>query len=159
MKIDRSDTLILSALQADGRLTVVELAERVGLSPTPCARRIRALEQGGAIEGYTALVNPARVGLNVQAFIQIKLQQHADDIVTVFQRELSKFEEVISCYATTGAFDFLVYVTVPDLEALGGALLKKLLKIPGVRDVHSSIVLATIKRCAALPLNHLPLRS
>ncbi len=106
MKLDRSDTRILRALQDDGRLTVVELAEAVGLSQTPCARRIRALEQAGVIEGYAAIVNPARLGLKVQAFVQVKLQQHADDVVMSFQRELAKFDEVISCFAVTGAFRF-----------------------------------------------------
>ena len=75
---------------------------------------------------------------------------------TSFQRELAKFDEVISCFAVTGASDFLIYVTVPDLETLGDTVLKRLMKIPGVRDVHSSIVLATVKRSAPLPLNHLP---
>ena len=155
MKLDRSDTRILAALQEDGRLTVVELAEAVGLSQTPCARRIRALEQAGVIEGYAAIVNPARLGLKVQAFVQVKLQQHADDVVMTFQRELAKFDEVISCFAVTGTSDFLIYVTVPDLETLGATVLKRLMKIPGVRDVHSSIVLATVKRSAPLPLSHL----
>ena len=157
MKLDRTDSRILSALQADGRLSVVNLAQSIGLSPTPCARRIRQLEQSGVIEGYAAIVNPARLGLNVQAFIQVKLQQHADEIVTAFERELAKLEEVIACFATTGESDFLVYVAVPDLETLSSVVLKKLLKIPGVRDLHSSIVLETIKRSARLPLTHLAL--
>jgi Lrp/AsnC family leucine-responsive transcriptional regulator len=157
MKLDRTDARILSALQADGRLSVVNLAQNIGLSPTPCARRIRQLEQSGVIEGYAAIVNPARLGLNVQAFIQVKLQQHADEIVTAFERELAKLEEVIACFATTGESDFLVYVAVPDLETLSSVVLKKLLKIPGVRDLHSSIVLETIKRSARLPLAHLAL--
>jgi Lrp/AsnC family transcriptional regulator, leucine-responsive regulatory protein len=156
MKLDRSDSRILAALQEDGRLSVVEIAEKVGLSQTPCARRIRALEQAGVIEGYAAIVNPARLGLKVQAFVQVKLQQHGDDVVTSFQRELAKIDEVISCFAVTGAFDFLIYVTVPDLEALGSTVLKRLMKIPGVRDLHSSIVLDTVKRSAPLPLYHLP---
>jgi Lrp/AsnC family leucine-responsive transcriptional regulator len=156
MKLDRTDTRILAALQQDGRRSVVELAEAVGLSQTPCARRIRALEQSGVIDGYTAVVNPARLGLKVQAFVQVKLQNHGDDVVTSFQRELAKFDEVISCYAVTGASDFLIYVTVPDLESLGSTVLKRLTKLPGVRDVHSSIVLATVKRSAPLPLHHLP---
>jgi Lrp/AsnC family transcriptional regulator, leucine-responsive regulatory protein len=157
MKLDRTDSRILSALQADGRLSVVNLAQSIGLSPTPCARRIRQLEQDGVIEGYAAIVNPQRLGLNVQGFIQVKLQQHADEIVTAFERELAKLEEVIACYATTGESDFLVYVAVPDLETLSSVVLKKLLKIPGVRDVHSSIVLETIKRSPRLPLAHLAL--
>jgi Lrp/AsnC family leucine-responsive transcriptional regulator len=92
----------------------------------------------------------------VQAFVQVKLQQHADDVVMTFQRELAKFDEVISCFAVTGTSDFLIYVTVPDLETLGATVLKRLMKIPGVRDVHSSIVLETMKRSAPLPLSHLP---
>jgi Lrp/AsnC family transcriptional regulator, leucine-responsive regulatory protein len=156
MKLDRTDARLLATLQKDGRRSIVELADTVGLSQTPCARRIRALEQGGVIEGYAAVVNPVRLGLKVQAFVQVKLQQHADDVVMTFQRELAKFEEVISCFAVTGASDFLIYVTVPDLEALGSTVLKRLMKIPGVRDVHSSIVLATVKRSAPLPLSHLP---
>lgn len=155
MKLDRSDKKILSALQADGRLTVVEMSEKVGLSETPCARRLRALENEGVIEGYCAVVNPARIGLNVQTFIQIKLQQHADDIVTTFKRELAKFEEVMACYSVTGPSDFLIHVVVPDLETLNTVVLKKLLKIPGVHDVQSSIVLEIVKRSAKLPLGQL----
>jgi Lrp/AsnC family leucine-responsive transcriptional regulator len=156
VKLDRTDARILSALLQDGRRPIVELAEQIGLSATACARRIRLMEQGAIIQGYTAVVNPAGLGLKVQAFIQVKLQQHADDIVATFQAELAKIEEVIACFATTGESDFLLHVTVPDLEALSSVVLKQLLKIAGVRDVRSSIVLETIKRSARMPLNHLP---
>lgn len=155
MKLDRTDARIVAALQKDGRMTVVELAEAIGLSPTPCARRIRQLESGGVIRGYAAVIDPQRLGLKVQAFVQVKLQQHTDEIVAQFQRELEGLEEVVCCFATTGEYDFLLQVVVPDLEALSTIVLKKLLKIPGVRDVHSSIVLDTMKRSVRLPLTHL----
>jgi Lrp/AsnC family transcriptional regulator, leucine-responsive regulatory protein len=155
MKLDNIDGRIIAALQRDGRRTVVELAEEIGLSPTPCARRIRLLEKAGVIRGYAAVVDPARLGLSVQAFVQVKLQQHTDDIVATFEREIEGLEEVIGCFATTGEYDFLLQVVVRDLEALSRLVLRKLLKIPGVRDVHSSIVLETMKRSARVPLGHL----
>jgi Lrp/AsnC family leucine-responsive transcriptional regulator len=155
MPLDRTDARLLAELQKDGRRSVVELADAIGLSATPCTRRIRQLEASGVIQSYSAVIDPARLGLNVQAFIQVKLAQHADDVVAHFERELDKLEEVIGCFATTGEHDFLLHVVAPDLEALSNIVLKKLLKIPGVRDVHSSIVLDTIKRSLKMPLGHL----
>lgn len=155
MQFDRLDARLLAELQKDGRRTVVELAEAIGLSATPCNRRIKQLEAEGVIESYAAVIDPARLGLKVQAFIQVKLAQHADDVIAQFERELNKLEEVIGCYATTGEYDFLLQVVAPDLEELGNIVLKKLMKIPGVRDVHSSIVLDTIKRSLRMPLGHL----
>lgn len=155
MKLDRLDARILDELQADGRRSVVELGERVGLTGTPCARRVRQLEQSGVILGYAAILDPRRLGLNVQAFVQVKLERHTDENVDQFQRELAALEQVVSCFATTGEYDFMLQVVAPDLEALSALVLKKLLKISCVRDVHSSIVLDTIKRSARVPLGHL----
>lgn len=155
MKLDRLDARILAELQTDGRRSVVELGERVGLTGTPCARRVRQLEQSGVILGYAAILDPRRLGLNVQAFVQVKLERHTDENVDQFQRELAALEQVVSCFATTGEYDFMLQVVAPDLEALSALVLKKLLKISCVRDVHSSIVLDTIKRSARVPLGHL----
>ncbi len=155
MTLDRLDARLLTELQKDGRRSVVELAEAIGLSTTPCARRIKQLEANGVITSYAAVIDPAQLGLKVQAFIQVKLAQHGDETVAHFERELDKLEEVIGCFATTGEHDFLLHVVAPDLEALGNIVLKKLVKIPGVRDVHSSIVLDTIKRSLKMPLGHL----
>lgn len=155
MKLDRLDARILAELQTDGRRSVVELGERVGLTGTPCARRVRQLEQSGVILGYAAILDPSRLGLNVQAFVQVKLERHTDENVDQFQRELAALEQVVSCFATTGEYDFMLQVVAPDLEALSVLVLKKLLKISCVRDVHSSIVLDTIKRSARVPLGHL----
>jgi len=155
MKLDRRDTQILAALQQDGRRSVVELAELIGLSPTPCARRLRQLEESGVIQGYTAVVEPRALGLSVQAFVQVRLERHSDDNVEQFKRALPSLDEVIGCFALTGTHDFMLHVVVPDLESLQTVVLRKLLKIPAVRDVQSSIVLETVKRSPRLPLAHL----
>ncbi len=157
VELDRFDARILTELQRDGRLPVVELAEIIGLSPTPCARRIRALESAGVIEGYTAVLNPARIGLAVQALVHVKLTEHTDETVARFDREIALLEEVTHCFATTGPFDFILQVFGKDLESLSSVILKKLLRIPHVRDVQSSVVLATVKRSTRMPLGHLQL--
>ena len=155
MKLDRFDTKILDALQRDGRLSVVDLAESIGLSPTPCARRIKALESEGAIEGYAAILNPARVGLAVLAIVQVKLTEHTDETVARFEREIELMDEVTKCMAMTGSYDFILEVYGKDLEALSNVVLKKLIRVPNVRDMQSSVVLQTIKRTARIPLAHL----
>ena len=151
-RLDRTDIRILEQLQRDGRLSHVELAERVGLSPTPCTRRVRRLEKLGIIRGYTALIEPKRVGQNVLAFVQIKLERHTDDVIDRFRRMLEERPEVVSAHAMTGEMDFLLQVVVPDLDALGRFTLHQLLKLPGVRDVRSSLVLETLKTVARVPL-------
>jgi Lrp/AsnC family transcriptional regulator, leucine-responsive regulatory protein len=155
MKLDRFDAKILDALQRDGRLSVVDLAEQIGLSPTPCARRIKALESEGAIEGYAAVLNPARVGLAVLAIVQVKLTEHTDETVARFEREIERMDEVTKCLAMTGSYDFILEVYGKDLEALSNVVLKKLIRVPNVRDLQSSVVLQTIKRTARIPLAHL----
>ena len=155
MDLDRFDARILSELQRDGRLPVVELAQAIGLSATPCARRIKALESAGVIEGYTALLSPSRVGLEVQAIVHVKLAEHTDESVARFEREIALLDEVTHCYAMTGAYDFILQVFGKDLDSLSTVILKKLLRIPHVRDVQSSVVLATVKRSTRVPLGHL----
>ena len=155
MKLDRFDVKILDALQRDGRLPVVDLAESIGLSPTPCARRIKALESEGVIEGYAAVLNPARVGLAVLAIVQVKLTEHTDETVARFEREIELMDEVTKCLAMTGSYDFILEVYGKDLEALSNVVLKKLIRVPNVRDMQSSVVLQTIKRTARIPLAHL----
>jgi Lrp/AsnC family transcriptional regulator, leucine-responsive regulatory protein len=152
MKLDRTDLLLLALLQQDGRRTIVELAEDCGLSQTPCARRVRQLEKAGVIQGYAAIIDPSQLDLKVQAYIQVKLERHTDDNVDRFRRALEAIEEIVSCHATTGEHDFMLQVVTQDLEALSTVVLKKLLKIPCVRDVHSSIVLDTVKRSVRVPL-------
>lgn len=156
VKLDRMDARIIAELQKDGRLSVVELGERIGLTGTPCARRVKQLEHSGVIVGYTAIVDPGRLGLKVQAFVQVKLDRHTDENVDLFERELAALDQVVSCQAITGEYDFMLQVVVPDLEKLSELVLKRLLKIACVRDVHSSVVLDTVKRSVRVPLVHLP---
>ena len=155
MHFDRFDARILSALQRDGRVSVVDLAEHIGLSPTPCARRIKALESGGAIEGYAAILNPSHIGLEVLAIVQVKLTEHTDETVARFEKEIMLMDEVTKCFAMTGSYDFILEVYGKDLDALSNVVLKKLIRVPNVRDMQSSVVLATVKRTARLPLGHL----
>jgi Lrp/AsnC family transcriptional regulator, leucine-responsive regulatory protein len=155
MEFDRFDARILSALQRDGRLAVVELAEAVGLSPTPCARRIKALESSGAIQGYAAILDPVHIGLGVLAIVQVKLTEHTDETVARFEREILLMDEVTKCFAMTGSYDFILEVYGKDLDALSNVVLKKLIRVPNVRDMQSSVVLATVKRSARIPLGHL----
>jgi len=146
------DVALLDCLQRDGRLPLVDLAERIGLSPTPCTRRLRRLEDNGVIRGYAALVDPAAVGLKVTAFVQIKLERHTDELLERFRRMLGERSEVVAAFAMTGEMDFLLLVRVPDLDALGRFTLHNLLKLPGVRDVRSSLVLETLKDSTTVPL-------
>lgn len=155
MALDRYDAAILDELQRDGRLPIVELAEQVGLSSTPCARRVKLMEQDGIIQGYTAVIDPGRLGLKVQAFVQVRLSRHTDENIEQFRRAVDNLEEVVSCHAMTGASDLLLQVVVTDLEQLSNVVLKKLTNIRAVRDVHSSIVLNTIKRSSRVPVRHL----
>jgi len=155
MEIDRFDARILAALQRDGRLPVVDLAESIGLSPTPCARRIKALEANGVIEGYAAVLSPIRTGLKIMAIVQVKLTEHTDETVARFEREIAVLDEVTNCYAMTGSYDFILQVYGKDLESLSNVVLKKLIRIPNVRDLQSSVVLATVKRSTRIPLGHL----
>src|ERR1700683_3267695 len=157
MKLDRFDARLLSALHRDGRPPVVDLPDPRGLSPTPCARRIKALESSGTIEGYAAVLNPARIGLSVMAIVQVKLTEHTDETVARFEKEIALLDEVTNCYAMTGSYDFILEVYGRDLESLSNVVLKKLIRIPNVRDLQSSVVLATLKRSTRIPLAHLQL--
>jgi Lrp/AsnC family leucine-responsive transcriptional regulator len=152
LKLDKTDLRILAALQRDARTSMVDLASEVGLTPTPCARRVRQLEEAGLIEGYTAILEPRKVGHTIQAIVQIKLERHTDEIAERFRRTLQERPEVMSCYVLTGDTDFLLHVVVRDIDALSDFTMRRLLRIPGVRDVRSSIVIETVKRSWQLPL-------
>ncbi len=155
MDLDRFDARILSQLQRDGRLSVVELADLIGLSATPCARRIKILETKGVIESYAALLDPVSVGLGILAIVQVKLTEHTDETAAEFEREIGLLDEVTNCYAITGSYDFILQVYARNLDSLSNVVLKKLLRIPNLRDLQSSVVLHVVKRSARLPLAHL----
>lgn len=153
MELDPVDRRIVAELQRDGRLTHVELAARVGLTPTPCTRRVQALEAAGVIQGYAALVDPRKLGQSIQVLVQVKLERHTDEIVARFRRGVLQWPEVLACYALTGDTDFLLHVVVRDVDALSDFTLRRLLRTSGVRDVRSGLVLETVKRSTVVPLD------
>jgi len=145
MDLDRTDLRILRELQRDGRVPIVDLAKRVALSPTACQRRVRHLEEGGVIERYTALLNPAALGLEIQAFVQVRIERQSKDVTESFEAAVRKLPEVRACYVMTGDLDFLLHVFVADLKAFSDFAMHRLIGVPGVKDVRSSLVLESIK--------------
>lgn len=150
--LDAVDRRILRALQQDGRLPVTTLAELVGLSPTPCLRRIKRLEETGVIARYTAAIDPARVGLPIQAFVQVALSSHSEEVASAFHRALALREEVIAAYALSGNMDYMLHVVAADFESYADFAMKALLRMPGVKETRSSFVLTALKSPGAIPL-------
>lgn len=155
LSLDRIDRQLLELLQADGRLSNIELADRVSLSPSPCLRRVRALEESGVIRKYVALLEPGRVGLGLLAFVNVKLEKRGSMPVADFARAVQTWSEVVACYSMTGDMDYLLRVHVEDLEHYSRFVMNKVLKHPAVIDVKSNFVLERIKDTTALPLSHL----
>ncbi len=153
--LDAIDRRILAALQADGRLSNVDLAEKIGLSPSPCLRRVNRLEREGYVEGYRAMLGRRRIGLGLTVFVGVKIDGHADDRATTFEQEVVACPEVVSCHMVAGDADYLLEVTVSDLDAYQRFLVGKLLNLPLVREVKSTIAIQTLKAGGALPLEHL----
>lgn len=153
--LSRVDRRMLEILQADGRLTNLELAGRVNLSPSACLRRVRALEEAGVIRGYAALLDPAKVGLGLVAFVNVKLEKRGRMPTDTFAKAVRDWPEVAGCHALTGDMDYLLRVHVEDLEHFSRFVMDSLLKHPGVLDVKSSFVLEAVKETTALPLTHL----
>lgn len=156
LRFDAIDRKILAALQDDGRLSNVELAERVGLSPSPCLRRVRLLEEAGAIRGYHATLDRKALGLGLTVFVGIKVERHRDHESTAFQAAVAAIPEVVACHLVSGEADFLLQVVVADLAAYEALLLGTLLKLPGVADIRSTFAIRTVKDGSRLPLGHLP---
>ncbi|WP_087459728.1 Lrp/AsnC family transcriptional regulator [Oleiphilus messinensis] len=156
MKLDKLDRRILSVLQKNGNISNLELAEKVGLSPSPCSRRVKQLEDNGIISRYVTLLDPAKLDLKLTAIIQISMDRHTPDRFENFEAELESYPEVMSCSLITGqAADYLVEVLVPDMEHYQEFLLGRLTRIPGVTGVHSSFVLRKIIDRTEIPLTYL----
>ncbi|HUO55779.1 MAG TPA: Lrp/AsnC family transcriptional regulator [Rhodoblastus sp.] len=153
--LDPTDRNILRQLQEDGRLTNAELAERVGLSPTPCLRRVKALEDSGVIAGYRAELDRGKLDLGLTVMVGVKIDGHRDENATAIQLAFNRMPEVVSCHLISGDADFLLEAVLPDLQAYETFLLGKLLKLPMVKDVRSNFVIRTVKSKGSLPLTHL----
>ncbi len=145
-EIDRTDFRILRELQADGRLPIVELAERVALSPTACQRRVRKLEDSGVIARYAAILDPAALGRGVEAFVRVSIERQSSSFTEAFETAIRARPEVLACYVLTGDSDFLLHVSVADLQAFAEFSMKVLIGLPGVKDVRSSLVLQALKK-------------
>ena len=146
MEIDEIDRRILRELRQDGRLSNTKLAEKVGLSTTPCWNRVRALEDGGMIEGYTALLSQTALGYPDTVIIEVTLDRHDDDIFDKFGRALAELPEVMEAYLLTGEYDYLIKVAVAGTAGYEEFLRRKLYKLPGLRHSRSTFVLRCLKR-------------
>jgi Lrp/AsnC family transcriptional regulator, leucine-responsive regulatory protein len=154
-ELDSFDRRIIAALQADARLSNVELAERIGLSPSPCLRRVKRLEREGYIEGYRATLHRKRVGLGLTVFVGVKIDAHADIKAVEFEETVTAMSEVVACHMISGEVDYLLEVVVADLERYQKFLVGKLLDLAIVKEVRSNIAIQTLKAASLLPLDHL----
>jgi len=153
MEIDRYDRRILDELQRDGRISNQELAERIGLSPAPCLRRVRALERSGLITGYRAMLDARQLGLSLMALIHISMDRHTPERFANFDRLVAELPEVMECLLITGQdADYQLKVVVRDMDAFQALLLERITRIEGVSGVHSSFVLRRVVDKTAFPL-------
>jgi len=143
--LDEIDRKIVAALQAEGRLPIVDLADKVGLSATPCQRRVKRLEEEGLIVRYAALVSPAAMGFGLQALVEVTLEDHSEKTVEAFEAAIRARAEVVACYAVTGDMDFLLHVFATDLASFSDFALKALLRMPGVKGTRSSFIMTAVK--------------
>lgn len=149
--MDSKDRQILQELQANGRLTNQELSERVNLSPSPCLRRLRLLEEQGVITGYTAMVDQKAWGLPVTVFIRIKLERHGDDAVQAFERTIMDMPKVMDCWLMTGRSDYLLRVIAADLDDYEQFVRRELQRVPGIASIDTSFAYGSVKHAQVLP--------
>jgi len=153
--LDNIDRKILEALQADASLSNLELAEKVCLSPSPCSRRVKILQEKGFFRGQVTLLDPEQVGLPVSVFIQVTLNHQVKKNLIAFEDTVKEWPEVMECYLMTGDFDYLIRVAVPDLNAYQDFLDKRLTPMEGIDNIRSSFSLKQVRYKTELPLEHL----
>ena len=154
LTLDRIDKHILRLMQANGRISNLELADQVGLSPTPCSRRVKRLEESGLITGHVTLLDPQALGLNLTAIVGIAMDRHTPDRFESFEKEIAAMPEIVECSIVTGqTADFLLKVVVRDMQHYEKFLLGNLTRLAGVTGVHSSFVLRQIVKKTELPLD------
>ncbi len=160
MQLDRTDKRILTLMQQNARISNLELAEQVGLSPTPCSRRVKRLEESGIIDGHVTLLNQSALGLKITVMISISMDRHTPERFENFEKRVSEFPEVVECSIVTGqAADYLLKAVLPDMEYYEEFLLGRLTRIEGVTGVHSSFVLRKVIDKTELPLDHMQAKS
>jgi len=146
IRLDRMDKAIIAALQADGRISNAQLAEQIGLSPSPCWQRVRKLEKAGIISGYTAVIDSSRLGISEIVIVEVVLDRHDDEILDAFGKAMTSIPEVLEVYLTTGEYDYLIKVAVSGTVGYEEFLRKKLYKVPGIRHTRSSFALGCLKK-------------
>jgi Lrp/AsnC family leucine-responsive transcriptional regulator len=152
-KLDRYDSILLQALQKNGRASNVELSDLANLSPPQCYRRVKRLEAEGIIRGYVAQLNPAAIGLGVVAFVSINIHREKFKQVRELEKAIRQFPEILECYTISGDFDYLVKVVAADLKSLSNFLTDRLMQVPGVSGVRSMVCLEEIKQAGPLPID------
>ncbi len=152
IELDPIDRKILNLLQSDGRMSINDLASQVGLSPSPCLRRVRLLEKAGVINRYVAVLDQRAVGLPVSVFISIKLDKQREEMLGRFGKTISRWPEVLECYLMTGQRDYLLRVVVPDLPSYERFLKTKLTRLDGIASIESSFALEQVKYTNVLPV-------
>ncbi len=152
MSLDAIDRRLLAALQDNGRLSATELAEKVGLTTSPCLRRIRNLEEAGVIQGYSTVIDQTKVGLPVSVFVSVKLERQREDTMLRFEEAIRRSPEVVECYLMTGTRDYLLRVVARDLTGYERFLKQTLTRLDGVASIESSFALAQVKHSSALPI-------
>jgi Lrp/AsnC family transcriptional regulator, leucine-responsive regulatory protein len=155
LPLDAIDLRILAMLQEDASVTNVELAAKVGLSPSPCLARVRLLEEAGVIARRVALLDPLKLGASVSVFIHVTLEKQTEPVLDAFEASVARFPEVMECYLMTGDSDYLLRVVVSDVVALQHFIVERLSKTRGVANIKSSFALKQVKYKTALPLNEL----
>lgn len=153
-KIDKIDLKILRILQEEGRITNLELSNKIGLSPAPTLERVRKLEKNNFINSYHATVNEKNLGIGIQAFIQVSLTRQLDNAILSFQDKISKISEVVECYQVTGSFDYQLKVMVRDIESLDKLITDHLGKIEEIRQMQSYVILSTVKSSKVVPFEY-----
>jgi Lrp/AsnC family transcriptional regulator, leucine-responsive regulatory protein len=151
-RLDDIDRKILAVLQADGRISLADLSAKVGLSPSPCLRRIRILEREGIIARYVAVLDQGKVGLPVSVFVSIKLESQREQALERFNKAIARWPEVLECYLMTGPRDYLLRIVVADLSAYERFLKQKLTKVDGIASIESSFALEQVKYSHLLPI-------
>jgi Lrp/AsnC family transcriptional regulator, leucine-responsive regulatory protein len=152
IQLDEIDCSILNALQQEGRISIIDLAERVGLSATPCARRVKHLEDEGVIERYTAVLNPRVLGKRLDVFVNVRLRSSTSEAIEIFERAIKSMPEVVECYLVTGNYDYLVHIKVADIDDFKSYVRERLSGIASVGETVSSIALEQTKHTTSIAL-------
>ena len=151
-ELDRYDKQILAVLQADGRISNQDLAERIGLSPSPCLRRVRTLEEAGIIAGYRALLDARKLGVPTTVFVEIKLQGQSDEVLDAFEKAVGRIPDVLECHLMAGTADYILKIVAEDTEDFARIHRQHLSRLPGVVQMQSSFALRTVFKTTALPV-------